>query len=172
MWTKLPSCGKPDAAHICNRIGAALEPADIVSLPHGAIIQGAEMIRCIRIWTGPDGHSLFETGHIALPHDERGDLLSAVFGARSVSFRETPSGGAFSPHQAPTLQLVVTLSGTLEFRTASGATFRIGPGDVLLAEDTTGSGHSWRLLDDAPWRRAYVAVGPEVQGLFIKGEDQ
>jgi len=31
---------------------------------------------------------------------------------------------------------------------------------VLLAEDTAGSGHKWRLLDDAPWRRLYVELDP------------
>src|SRR3954452_7245793 len=67
-----------------------------------------------------------------------------------ISFRETRSGGAFAPHQAPTRQFVMTLAGTLEFKTASGATFAIHPGDILLAEDTTGSGHSWRLIDDQP----------------------
>jgi hypothetical protein len=125
------------------------------------------MIRCVRIWTGPDGNSVFEEGSIALSHGERGDVLSAVQGATSISFRETRSGGAFAPHDAPVRQLVITLAGTLEFRTAAGATFTIRPGDVLLAEDTTGSGHSWRLTDDQPWRRAYVIVGADVAALFI-----
>jgi len=38
----------------------------------------------------------------------------------------------------------------------SGATFSIRPGDVLLAQDNTGTGHKWRLIGDEPWRRAYV----------------
>jgi hypothetical protein len=29
---------------------------------------------------------------------------------------------------------------------------------VILAEDTTGGGHRWRLVDDAPWRRVYVEL--------------
>jgi hypothetical protein len=43
----------------------------------------------------------------------------------------------------------------------------IHPGDVLLAEDTAGSGHSWRLVDDEPWRRAYVILAPAVKVPFI-----
>jgi len=27
-----------------------------------------------------------------------------------------------------------------------------------LAEDTAGSGHAWKLIDDAPWRRLYVVL--------------
>jgi quercetin dioxygenase-like cupin family protein len=126
------------------------------------------MIRCIRIWTGEDGDSLFEEGTIALPKGERGDVLSGTVEATSISFRETAPGGSFSPHQAPTRQYVITLSGTLEFRTAKGATFTIRPGDILLAEDTTGTGHSWRLVDDQPWRRAYVILAPGTPAPFTR----
>lgn len=126
------------------------------------------MIRCVRIWTGDDGHSLFEDGTIDLPKGERGDVLSGIVEATSISFRETEPGGSFSPHRAPTRQYVVTLAGTLEFKTATGATFIIRPGDVLLAEDTTGSGHSWRLIDEQPWRRAYVVLAPGTAVPFTK----
>jgi len=87
--------------------------------------------------------------------------------AASISYRETKSGGTFAPHDAPTRQFVVTLSGTLEFKTATGATFTIRPGDILLAEDTTGTGHSWRLVDDQPWRRAYVVIGDDTAVPFV-----
>ena len=127
------------------------------------------MIRCVRIWTGDDGDSLFEEGSIDLPQGERGDVLSGKVETTSISFRETRAGGTFSPHDAPTRQYVVTLAGTLEFKTAKGATFTIRPGDVLLAEDTTGSGHSWRLVDDQPWRRAYVVLAPGAAVPFNKG---
>ncbi|GGC45009.1 hypothetical protein [Chelatococcus reniformis] len=50
------------------------------------------------------------------------------------------------------------MSGTLEFTTRDGETFVLAPGDVLLAEDTSGSGHRWRLIDEAPWRRLYVEL--------------
>ena len=126
------------------------------------------MIRCVRIFTGDDGDSRFEEGTIAMPDGERGDLLSGVVDSTGISFRETAPGGSFSPHQAPTRQYVVTLAGTLEFRTARGATFMINPGDVLLAEDTTGTGHSWRLTDEQPWRRAYVVLAPGADVPFAR----
>ncbi len=128
----------------------------------------ATMIRCIRIWTGPDGNSLFEEGAIDLSDGERGDVLSKTIAAASISFRETKSGGTFAWHDAPTRQLVVTLAGTLEFQTNGGRCFSIAPGDILLAEDTTGSGHSWKLMDEQPWRRAYVIIDAATEVPFVK----
>lgn len=119
------------------------------------------MIRCIRIWT-ENGDSRYEEGAIDMPAGERGDVLSGTAPAASISFRETRTGGAFEWHDAPARQLVVTLSGTLEFQTRGGARFVLRPGDILLAEDTTGTGHSWKLIDDQPWRRAYVILAPGV----------
>lgn len=114
------------------------------------------MIRCVRIWTGPDGDSLFEEGTISLTEGERGDFIGAATAARDISFRETGAGGAFEWHKDPVPRFVLTLSGTLRFETRSGKTFTIRPGDVLLAQDNTGSGHRWTLIGDDPWRRAYV----------------
>ena len=33
------------------------------------------MIRCVRMWTGEDGNSVFEEGTIALGEGERGDFI-------------------------------------------------------------------------------------------------
>jgi hypothetical protein len=124
------------------------------------------MIRCVHIWTAPDGNSDFEEGYIDLPAGDRGDILSAVVAAQSISFRETRPGGEFQWHDAPTRQLVITLSGVLEFETHRGQHFTITPGDILLAEDIRGTGHRWKLIGEAPWRRAYVILAPETDVPF------
>ena len=114
------------------------------------------MIRCVRLWTGGDGNSHFEDGTIDLSEGARGDFLSQATAATSLSFQETRSGGSFEWHQDPVPRFVITLSGTLEFETRGGERFTVHPGDVMLAEDNSGSGHRWRLIGDEPWRRAYV----------------
>jgi mannose-6-phosphate isomerase-like protein (cupin superfamily) len=126
------------------------------------------MIRCIRLWSSVDGSSHFEDGSIELSDAERGDFTSLLTNVVSISFRETASGGSFQWHNAPTRQFVVTLSGTLEFETRDGQKFIIHPGDILLAEDTIGSGHKWRLLDQQPWRRAYIILDIAAKAPFVK----
>lgn len=116
------------------------------------------MIRCVRIWTGEDQNSHIEEGWIDLEPGAHGDLLSGRIAVTSASLQETVPGGTYAWHTAPVRQLVVTLSGTLDFSTRGGQHFVLAPGDILLAEDTTGGGHTWRLVDDQPWRRLYVVL--------------
>jgi len=124
------------------------------------------MIRCVRIWTGEDQNSHFEEGWIDLDPGAHADLLSEKIATTTASFQETKAGGTLAWHTAPVRQLVVTLSGTLEFRTRGGQHFVLAPGDILLAEDTAGGGHTWKLVDDHPWRRLYVVLGKDAQVPF------
>jgi quercetin dioxygenase-like cupin family protein len=130
------------------------------------------MIRCVRLWTGDDKNSHFEEGVIALEPGQRGDWLSDKLAVATIAFQETASGGAFAWHTAPVRQLVVTLSGTLDFQTRDGEHFLLHPGNILLAEDTVGSGHSWKLTDDSSWRRAYVVLQPGAAVPFLADKRQ
>lgn len=117
------------------------------------------MIRCVRIWTGEDQNSHAEDGWIELESGIHGDLMSSKVAVSHASFQETAAGGTLAWHTAPVRQLVITLSGTLDFQTRGGQHFTIRSGDILLAEDTAGGGHTWKLVDDQPWRRVYVVLG-------------
>jgi quercetin dioxygenase-like cupin family protein len=119
------------------------------------------MIRCVRIWTGEDQNSHFEEGLIDLKPEAHGDLFSDKMQVTTTIIKETVAGGTLARHTAPARQLVVTLSGTLEFETRAGQQFRIAPGDILLAEDTVGGGHTWKLVDEQPWRRVYIVLAPD-----------
>jgi len=130
------------------------------------------MIRCVRLWTADGRNSHFEEGIIDLEPGQRGDVLSGRMATTTISFEETASGGAFAWHTAPVRQLVITLSGTLDFQTREGEHFLIHPGDILLAEDTVGGGHSWRLTDNQPWRRAYVILQPGTAVPFRASKSQ
>lgn len=115
-------------------------------------------IRLVRLFTGPDGQSHVADGMIAWTAAGAINAISATEAVAEISFEETAAGGRLDWHNAPCRQYVITLAGTLLFETRGGETFTLAPGDVLLAEDTTGGGHRWRLVDAEPWRRVYVAL--------------
>jgi quercetin dioxygenase-like cupin family protein len=116
------------------------------------------MLNAYRLFTGVDGNS----------HVQRGIVeTDALIGAESVSFKETPAHSSLDWHNDPVPQYVITLSGVLEFTTVGGEAFTIRPGDVLVAEDHTGTGHKWRLIDDQPWKRAYVVYEPGADTHFV-----
>jgi len=115
------------------------------------------MIRCVKLWTGADQRSHFLDGFIELEPGLRGDALSARLPLSSSSFHETDADPKLGWHPDPARQLVITLSGTLEFDTADGR-FTLRPGDVLFTQDTGGAGHNWKMIGDQPWRRLYAVL--------------
>ncbi|SBS78494.1 conserved hypothetical protein [uncultured Mycobacterium sp.] len=125
------------------------------------------MIRCVRLFTGADQQSHIQIGRLDLTPGRNDDLVSAAMSSIHVTAEETATGGTLAWHTAPVRQLVVTLAGTLVFTTRDGQEFTLAPGDVLLAEDTVGSGHQWRLVDDGPWRRIYIVLADGVDVPFV-----
>jgi quercetin dioxygenase-like cupin family protein len=115
------------------------------------------MIKAYYLYTGPDGHSHVTPGSI---------VNNETIPAESILYEETPPHSHLDWHNAPTTQYVITLAGVLEFTTRTDETFTINPGDILIAEDTTGSGHKWRLTNDQPWKRAYVAFKKDTKVNF------
>ena len=109
-----------------------------------------------RVYTGSDGQSHFETIEIPLQASRYGSL-SELFEAEGVIFRETPAGGELDFHNAPRRQFVVTLSGEVEIECGDGSKHRLGPGEILLADDTAGQGHITREIQ-APRRSLFIPL--------------
>jgi len=125
------------------------------------------VIRCVRLFTGDDQQSHIQVGRLDLTPGRNDDLVSSAMTSAHVTAEETATGGTLAWHTAPVRQLVVTLAGTLEFTTRDGERFTLAPGDVLLAEDTVGSGHQWRLVDEHPWRRMYIVLADGAEVPFL-----
>ena len=117
------------------------------------------MIRAFRLYTGHDGNS-----HVAQGSVREGELIDA----ETIHYKETPAHSSFDWHNDPIPQYVITLAGVLEFTTLGGETFTIHPGDVLVAEDHIGTGHKWRLINDEPWKRAYVVFKKGANTQFVQ----
>lgn len=99
-----------------------------------------------------------ETWTIGTKEHGNGTYVSDLIPCDSVRLAETEPGGVYDWHPAPRKQVVVTLTGTIEFTFGNGEVLLVNPGDVFLAADVEGRGHKWRIIGDEPWRRLYVHI--------------
>jgi hypothetical protein len=117
------------------------------------------MIRCVKLWTGADGRSHFQEGFVEFEPGASGDELTTRLRISSASFHETDADPKLGWHPDAARQLVISLSGTLQFETQDGG-FALRPGDLLFTEDTSGAGHNWTMMGE-PWRRLYAILEPD-----------
>lgn len=113
-------------------------------------------MKASRIYTGPDQRSHFEDLEIPLAPGRYG-RLSELVPSSGVIFRETPVGGALDFHTAPQRQFVITLAGRVEVECGDGSKRHFGPGDIMLADDTTGQGHITREVE-GPRRSLFIPL--------------
>lgn len=98
-----------------------------------------------RLYTGGDGQSHVQELDLAAHPNLQ--VLQPVSG---VMFREWPPGYSMDWHPAPLRQYVISLSGQIEIGLGDGTKRRFGPGDARLVEDTTGQGHTTRVVSNQP----------------------
>lgn len=120
-----------------------------------------DSIKAFKLCTGADNNSHVLEGTI--DQSTRNDVTA-------IHFKQTPAHASYGWHNDPEPQYVMTLSGTLAFVTRGGEKFTLHPGEVLIAEDNTGTGHRWNLVDDQPWRRGYVVLKPGAPDSFIPND--
>jgi hypothetical protein len=101
-------------------------------------------VHYFRIYTGEDGETHFEDLEIDIDEPSNGSNLSELIPATGVIFRRSPADQFIDWHPAPRRQFVITLSGRAEVEASDGEIRRIGPGTIMLADDTTGKGHITR----------------------------
>ena len=104
----------------------------------------------VRVFTGEDGQSHFED--VAIPLEDYGmsGRISPLWPGRGVQFRTVEGEYELDFHTAPRRQLVVNLTGSVEIEVGDGTKRVLGPGSILLAEDTAGQGHISRHVNREP----------------------
>jgi uncharacterized cupin superfamily protein len=101
----------------------------------------------VRIYTGTDGQSHFEDLTSTLVDGDFGP--TEVQAANGIFFTRQPPGNVGGWHTAPRRQYVIGIAGEVEISIGDGTSMRFRPGDVLLAEDLTGHGHTTRVIGDS-----------------------
>ncbi len=109
-----------------------------------------------RLYTGPDGQGRIEAIDLAKKPEWTRGLV-----ATQISFRAWPVGEFLDWHPAPRRQFVIILSGQLEIGLGDGSKHVFGAGDARLVEDTTGQGHTTRVLGAQPCVTATVPLAAQ-----------
>jgi hypothetical protein len=100
----------------------------------------------MRIYSGPDGESHFEDLAHTVEDGQFG--ATAMQSAESIFFTRSRPRNDTDWHTAPRRQYVIGLTGEVEIGIADGTKIVFKPGDVLLAEDLTGRGHTTRVVSE------------------------
>jgi quercetin dioxygenase-like cupin family protein len=113
----------------------------------------------IRIYTGADGKSHFQDIEPQWkPLGDQSESAELIPGS-GIVMRRFEAKRVNPWHHAPGRYAVFTLTGAVDIEIGDGTVRRLGPGDVLIAEDLTGQGHGTREVGPEPRVSIFVPLG-------------
>ena len=120
---------------------------------------GTMETKITRLYTGPDSKSHFEDINVPIDQLNRvGNHHSKVMKATGIYFSVSNPDFYIDWHNAPGRRLIITLEGKNELEASDGTKRQFGPGDIILAEDTTGQGHISRTLGHKPRKILFITL--------------
>ena len=134
--------------------GVATRAADLVTAGEKCVSAGlsvgrdTSVVEIYRVYTAADGKSYGETIKL---QGSRTTYLGAVltqFGLGDPSNVVIVHGPAYFEipmHAAPYPEIFLVLSGSSTINLSSGQRHELGPGSLVLFEDTTGAGHGGKV---------------------------
>ena len=118
-------------------------------------------MRTHNLYTDASGQSHFRDVEVEWVEEHRGSKLSKRLPATGIIFRETQAEHNLDWHPAPRRQFVIILQGQLEIGLGDGSKHVFGPGDARLVEDTTGQGHTTRVVSSVPVVTATIPLAQQ-----------
>jgi quercetin dioxygenase-like cupin family protein len=115
-------------------------------------------MRIHNLYEDADGESHFRDIEVAWVEERPFSKLSARLPASGVIFRETSGDYELDWHPAPRRQYIINLDAAVQITASDGETRIIGPGEVLLVEDTTGKVHLSKAVDGKIRRSIFVPI--------------
>ena len=115
-------------------------------------------MRIHNLYEDSAGVSRFRDIEVAWEEIRASNKFSARQDASGIIFRETTQDYTVDWHPAPRRQYVINLDAAVHITAGDGETRHIGPGEIVLVEDTTGKGHISRFVGGAMRRSIFVAL--------------
>ena len=106
----------------------------------------------VRMYNDAEGESHFQDLTVGLEERDFAPPAAPAYVAPfleasgTLFFGVQPGWGGETPHPTPQRQLFSILRGTVELTVSDGERRQLGPGDLLLLDDTEGRGHSSHVV--------------------------
>jgi len=100
-----------------------------------------------RLYADKNGESHFQDVEVEYAETTRAGKLSKRIPATGIIFREVQPDYDLDWHPAPRRQYIINLDAGVQITASDGESRRIGAGEVLLVEDTTGKGHLSKAIE-------------------------
>ena len=115
-------------------------------------------MRIHNLYEDAAGISHFRDIEVAWEELRPSNKFSARQNAAGIIFRETTRDYTVDWHPAPRRQYVINLDAAVHITAGDGESRYIGPGEVVLVEDTAGNGHISKFVGGAMRRSIFVAL--------------
>jgi hypothetical protein len=115
-------------------------------------------MRIHNLFADAGGETHFREIEIQWVEERNFSKLSARLPATGIIFRETSGDYDLDWHPAPRRQYIINLEGAVEITASDGESRVIGPGEVLLVEDTAGKGHLSKAVARKMRRSVFVPI--------------
>ncbi len=114
-------------------------------------------VMATRFFTGADGQTHFDQVPITLEGVPAEPVEESAALKMSDAYVVRAAPGMFEPwHNADRKRYIVVLSGEAEITTTGGEKARIVPGQIYIAEDLAGKGHTFRVIGNEDWVALFV----------------
>jgi hypothetical protein len=101
-----------------------------------------------RLYVDDKGETHFQDVEVEFVESGPAGRLSRRLPATGIIFRQVPPTYDLDWHPAPRRQYIINLDAGVQITASDGESRRIGAGEVLLVEDTSGKGHLSKALDN------------------------
>lgn len=120
--------------------------------PVSPIDPGAEALALAHLYGGDDGESHVEMLPLPRTGGQPGRSVQTRLYATDVEIGDTLPGDFIDYHGVSTPRLLIVLAGQLEVGLGDGTKYVLSKGDIVLADDVTGRGHTSRTIGTQPLR--------------------
>ena len=115
-------------------------------------------MRIHNLYTDAKGETHFRDIEVEWTETTNAGRLSKRLPATGIIFRQVPPTYDLDWHPAPRRQYIINLDGGVQITASDGEVRKIGAGEVLLVEDTTGKGHFSKAVNSKMRHSIFVPI--------------